>query len=210
MTKIKPNSVVLFQGDSITDCGRNRNDINSLGTGYPLITAGMFSALYPEHGVKFINKAISGNRTKDLVSRWQKDCLDLKPDFVSLMIGINDVWRRYDRANDPTSVETFTENYRTILNLTRENLDAEIMIFEPYLLHTPADRLQWREDLDPKRQAVRQLAAEFKTIFIPMDKIFQTAATKQEPSFWCPDGVHPAPAGHGLIAKAWLEAIKAL
>lgn len=209
MTIIKPNSTVLFQGDSITDCNRDRNDLNHLGVGYPLLVASFFSALYPELNVNFINKGISGNLSRDLVNRWENDCLELKPDFISIMIGINDVWRRYDAANHQTSIEEFSSNYRKILTMTRENLDADILLLEPYVLHTPADRLEWRVDLDPKREAVRNLAQEFDCIFVPIDQMFQEAATKKEPSFWCPDGVHPAPAGHGLIANAWLKAVKA-
>lgn len=209
MSLLKPNYTVLFQGDSITDCDRNRQDPNSLGNGYPLVVASLFPALYPEYALKFINRGISGNRTKDLLARWQEDCLDLKPDIISIMIGINDVWRRYD-GNDPTSLDDFTNNYRQLLTITRQNSQAKIIILEPYVLHVPEDRLTWREDLDPKREVVKALAGEFDARFIPMDSIFQAASQSQAPEFWCPDGVHPAPAGHGLIAKAWLETVKAL
>ncbi len=208
MTLIEPGSLVLFQGDSITDCHRNRTDINNLGLGYPLLVASMFSAFYPKHRVDFINKGISGDRTEDLVKRWQQDCIELKPDYVSIMIGINDVWRRYDE-NNPTSLESFTNNYRIILDRIVTDLKAKIIILEPFLLHTPKDRLLWREDLDPKRKALGELVKEYNTIYIPMDEIFQKAALQREPSFWCHDGVHPTHAGHGLIAKHWLEAVKA-
>jgi len=210
MTIIKPNSVVLFQGDSITDCGRNRNDPHHLGFGYPLLVASMFPALYPEHNVKFLNRGISGNRTEHLVARWDVDCIELRPDFVSILIGINDVWHPFAHGIEPISVEQFTANYRQILQQIRDNLNAEILLMEPFVLHIPEDRAQWRPDLDPKREAVRKLAEEFGAIFIPLDSIFQKAATQQEPAYWCPDGVHPTPAGHGLIAKAWLEAVQAL
>lgn len=209
MTIIKQDSRILFQGDSVTDCRRDRKEPAGLGSGYPLIVASMFPALFPNHGVEFINRGIGGNRAKDLINRWQTDCIDLKPDLLSIMIGINDTWRRYD-AQDPTSTKQFAENYRQILKMTRENLDCEIILIEPYVLHVPADRLTWREDLDPKREVIRQLATEFKTRFIPMDELFAKAATQQSPAFWCPDGVHPSPAGHGLIAKAWLNEVQAL
>lgn len=209
MTIIKPNSTVLFQGDSITDCRRDRNDPNSLGNGYPLLIASIFPAQYPEHNVKFINRGISGNRTEHLVSRWQEDCINLQPDFVSIMIGINDVWHAFNKTIDAVSLEQFTDNYRTVLQMIRDHLDAQILLMEPFVLHTSEDRALWRQDLDPKREVVQQLAQEFDAIFIPTDGIMQEAATKQEPGFWCPDGVHPAPAGHGLIAKAWLETVGA-
>jgi len=209
MIIIKPNSTVLFQGDSITDCGRNRSVPDSLGCGYAFIVAGMFSALYPEHNVKFLNRGISGNRTEHLVQRWQEDCIDLRPDFISIMIGINDVWHAFNKKIEPVSLEQFTINYRTILQMIRDHLDAQILLMEPYVLHTREEFELWRPDLDPKREAVKELAEEFGAIFVPIDSIMQEAAQKLEPGFWCPDGVHPAPAGHGLIAKAWLEAVGA-
>ncbi|HKM16599.1 MAG: SGNH/GDSL hydrolase family protein [Firmicutes bacterium] len=210
MTIIKPNSTVLFQGDSITDWGRDRKDPDSLGNGYPLVIASMFPALFPELNVKFINRGIGGDRTEHLVARWQEDCIDLKPDFVSIMIGINDVWHAFNKRIETVSLEQFTLNYSTILQMIRENLDAQVLLMEPYVLHTSDDRPLWRADLDPKREAVKELAHKYDAIFVPIDAVMQEAARKQEPGFWCPDGVHPAPAGHGLIAKAWLEAVGAL
>ena len=169
----------------------------------------MYPALYPNHNLKFINRGISGNRTKDLLARWEEDCLKLQPDVISILIGINDVWRRYDQ-NDPTSLEQFTDNYRRLLSMTRENTSAKLIIMEPFVLHVPEDRTTWREDPDPKRTAVKELAEEFQAIFIPLDSIFHDATKSQPAAYWCPDGVHPAPSGHGLIAKVWLETIKAL
>jgi len=208
-TIIKDNSLVLFQGDSITDCGRSRDNDENLGSGYANMVAAWFSAAYPEKNVKFINRGISGNRVKDLVARWEEDCISLKPSLVSILIGINDCWRRYD-SNDPTSVEDFAAGYRKILTQIRDNLDAQILICEPFVLPYPEDRKQWREDLDPKIQAVRELAREFNTLYIPLDGIFAAASAIREPKFWAPDGVHPSQAGHALIAQAWLKAVKAI
>jgi lysophospholipase L1-like esterase len=205
-TIIKDNSIVLFQGDSITDCGRSRETDEDLGRGYPNMVAAWFSATYPEKNVKFINRGISGNRVKDLVGRWEEDCLSLKPSLVSILIGINDCWRRYD-SNDPTSVEDFASGYRKILTQIQNNLDAQILICEPFVLPYPEDRKKWREDLDPKIQAVRELAREFNALYIPLDGLFAAACTKREPQFWAPDGVHPSQAGHALIAQAWLKAV---
>src|SRR4051812_13548877 len=95
--QLKQGDKVLFQGDSITDCGRNREVATDLGKGYPLMVAAAFGAAYPEMGVTFINRGIGGNRVVDLQSRWQEDCIDLQPDWVSIYIGINDCWRRYDK-----------------------------------------------------------------------------------------------------------------
>ncbi len=204
---IKDNAVVLFQGDSITDAGRSREDDAQLGAGYPSMTSAWFSAMYPEKNVRFINRGISGNRVKDLCARWQPDCIGLKPDIVSILIGINDTWRRYD-SNDPTSAEAYEKGYREILTTTSD-LGARIIILEPFVLPVPADRMKWREDLDPKIDAARRLAREFKAIYVPLDGVFAQAAAVREPAFWAADGVHPTPAGHALISQAWLKAVGA-
>jgi acyl-CoA thioesterase I len=106
--------LVLFQGDSITDAGRDYLNPNHLGYGYSLMASAWFQALYPEKQVRFLNRGISGNRAIDLAERWQEDCLDLRPTWISLLIGINDTWRRYDQ-NDPTSLEAYETTYRSLL-----------------------------------------------------------------------------------------------
>ncbi len=203
---IKQGDTVLFQGDSITDAGRDRSNGADLGRGYALMAAGWFNALFPELGAKFLNRGISGNRVKDLQARWQQDCVDLQPDWVSIYIGINDCWRRYDRE-DPTSVETFAAGYRDLLERTSQMTKAKIVMLEPFVLPVPEDRKQWREDLDPKINIVRELAREFGAHLVPLDGLFAQASTKAPSADWAPDGVHPSPAGHALIARAWLQAM---
>lgn len=206
---IKDNDIVLFQGDSITDADRIRESHINLGNGYVMMAAALFSAAHPEIQVQFLNRGISGNRVIDLQSRWKKDCLDLQPTLVSIMIGINDCWRRFD-SGDPTSVEEYEKGYRDILKRTRENTKAEIILIEPFVLPVPEDRKEWREDLDPKINAVRKLAQEFGTMLIPLDGIFSKVASFKRPEFWAEDGVHPTAAGHALIAKEWLQTVGAL
>lgn len=208
MSLIKDGARVLFQGDSITDVGRSRENDRELGWGYPSFIAAWYAAKYPEKDVTFLNRGISGNRVVDLQRRWKEDCLDLKPTLVSILIGINDTWRRYD-SNDPTSREAYEAGYRDILAQIRDNTDAEIVVLEPFVLPFPVDRITWREDLDPKIDAARKVAREFNATFIPLDGIFAAASTKREPAFWAADGVHPTWAGHALISQAWLEAVKA-
>ncbi|HHU52082.1 MAG TPA: SGNH/GDSL hydrolase family protein [Firmicutes bacterium] len=207
---IKKDALVLFQGDSITDWGRNYEDPADLGQGYALMTAAWFSALHPELNVKFLNRGISGNRTSDLVARWQQDCLDLQPDVLSLLIGINDTWRRFDQ-NDPTTPEAFEDHYRSLLTTVRQKLNCPIIIGEPFLLPvTPEQQREWRADLNPKIDIVRSLAQEFNAIYLPLDGIFAAASTKQPAQYWAADGVHPTPAGQALISRAWLQAVGAL
>jgi acyl-CoA thioesterase I len=198
---------VLFIGDSITDAGRDRNDGSNLGSGYPYLIAAWYNALHPETNVSFFNRGLSGNRVSDLKARWKNDCLNLRPTLVSILIGINDTWRRYD-SGEITSTEDFERDYRTILDSTRSSLDARLVLCEPFLLPVPADRRAWRVDLDPRIHVVRQLALEYDAVLVPLDGIFaQAAAARRDLAFWLPDGVHPAPAGHALIAQSWLHAV---
>lgn len=204
----KQGDIVLFQGDSITDVGRVRDVHTDLGRGYPLMTAALLASAYPDMQLTFLNRGISGNRVKDLQARWDQDCLALQPNWVSIYIGINDCWRRYDR-NDPTSLEQFERGYRELLVRTKETLDAKLILIEPFVLPVPDDRKMWREDLDPKITVVRELAREFNALLIPLDGLFAQASMTAPPSYWAPDGVHPSAAGHALIAKAWLNAVQA-
>jgi lysophospholipase L1-like esterase len=206
----KQGDVVLFQGDSITDAGRNKEQPHDLGRGYAHLTTALFSAAYPELGVKFWNRGISGNRVKDLLARWEPDCVALRPNWVSIYIGINDTWRRYDR-NDPTSTEQFEQQYRELIVQTKEKLgsDVGLILIEPFVLPVPEDRRGWREDLDPKIHVVRDLAREFGAKLVPLDGLFAQASVSAPPAYWAADGVHPSPAGHALIAGAWLKAVGA-
>jgi len=207
-TLLDDNAVVLFQGDSITDCGRSRTDDTQLGDGYASMVAAWFAARYPCKRVRFLNRGISGNRVRDLAARWQEDCVVLRPTWVSIMIGINDVWRRYDH-NDPTSLAAYEDGYHALVQQVVETLQARVIILEPFVLPVPADRVAWREDLDPKIQAARRIACAFNALYIPLDGIFAAASAQREPAYWAGDGVHPSAAGHALIAQAWLRSVKA-
>lgn len=204
--KIEDNAVVLFQGDSITDYGRSRENLKDMGVGYAMMVSAWFSSLYPEKNVTFINRGIGGNRTWDLVERWKEDCLDLKPTWVSIFIGINDTWHGYD-GGEKTSAEEFEANYRKILTMTKEDLNAKIILCEPFLLPFSEERMKWREDFDPKINVIRKLAREFKAILVSLDSVFSEAVVKKETVFWAEDGIHPTPAGNALIARAWLKAV---
>lgn len=205
---IGDNARVLFQGDSITDCDRNREDPHDLGEGYAMMAASWFSARHPEKRVEFFNRGIGGDRTSDLVRRWEEDCLALKPDLVSILIGINNTWRRYDKK-DPTSVDRFEEEYRAILDSTKKTLHAKLILCEPFLLPVTSDQKKWREDLDPKIEVVQGFAWEYGAVLVPLDRLFQEACRKRDAAYWAPDGVHPSLPGHALIAQAWLKHVRA-
>ncbi|MCA9436507.1 MAG: SGNH/GDSL hydrolase family protein [Candidatus Omnitrophica bacterium] len=205
---LQDGQTVLFQGDSITDAGRDRDDPKGLGKGYPSLLAPWISAAHPDRKIEFLNRGNSGNRVVDLQERWDKDCLDLKPDWLSILIGVNDTWRRYDR-DDPTSVEDFEAGYRKLLDRCHEKLECQFVLLEPFLLNVSDKIWKMREDLDPKREAVRRIAEEYNTLFIPLDDLFQEASKHRDPAFWAADGVHPTPNGHALIAQAWLNTVGA-
>jgi lysophospholipase L1-like esterase len=195
---------LLFQGDSITDSERKQKKNEGLGTGYVAMVALWLSALHPEMDVKVLNRGIAGNRVRDLCNRWQKDALDLKPDVVSILIGINDTLGRYFWSN-PTSISDFRNDYRLILQRTYESLHCKIILMEPFSIIVSKDQVKFREDLNPKIQVVRELSEEFETLLVPLDKIFDEAAKKREPQFWSRDGFHPTPVGHAIIAQSWLN-----
>jgi lysophospholipase L1-like esterase len=201
-------AVVLFQGDSITDFFRDRADGNDLGTGYPAKIVLLWKTFFPNSEVQFFNRGVSGDRTRDLLIRYKADFVDIKPDIVSILIGINDVMRCYD-SDDPTPVETFEDNYRKLLTKLKHDLpETKIIIIEPFLLDSIPEKAAWRVDLDPKIQSVRLLAKEFADIFIPMDGIFVSYAVSGiRDSVMSNDGVHPTDLGHSIIAREWIKAV---
>lgn len=205
---VKDDATILFQGDSVTDCGRSRENLSDLALGYPGIIAAILNAKHPQNKLTFINRGVSGNRVKDLKARWTEDCVALKPDLVSILIGINDTWRRYD-SNDATSAEEYKETYREILARVKNETGAKLIVLEPFVLPFPEDRKAWRVDLDPKIAAAREVAVEFGAVYIPLDGIFAAASTGKPHAFWAADGVHPTFNGHMLIAQKWLEAFEA-
>jgi len=199
------DSVILFQGDSITDAGRSREDDKGLGEGYPAIVKSMLDDMYPELGIKVINRGISGNRAIDLVGRWQKDCIDLKPDYVSILVGVNETWRRYD-SNNPTSDSDYRERYKFIIEETLRKTQAKILLMTPYLLDVSEKVTQMREDLKGKQKVVRELAYEYNLRYLDLDFAFKVASLFKKNTYFSQDGVHPTRNGHKLIAKLWLEA----
>lgn len=195
---------VLFIGDSITDAGRDRTRAESLGCGYALMASAWFAAEHPDRHVTFLNTGISGDRVRDLRSRWQSDCLDLAPHVVSVLIGVNDTWRRYSRG-EKTSVEEFERDYRHILELTRDRLGAGLVLIEPFLVPLTDDQRLWREDLDPKVEVVRKLAVEFGATLVTVEAKFTAAGVP--PTVWTSDGVHLTAPGHAVLAREWLRAV---
>lgn len=192
---------ILFFGDSITDAGR-RAEPEQLGDGYVRLIAEHFAAARPD--LRVVNRGIGGNRTGDLIARLEEDCIDESPDVVSILIGINDVWRRYD-DDDATDAEQFEANLRTILTAIRDRTDAAVVILEPFLLPV-TDKLRFREDLDPKIAIERRLADEFGATFVALDAVLAAAAQANGPESIAADGIHPTPQGHRVVSETWLAA----
>lgn len=196
---------ILFQGDSITDAGRNREDCHDLGNGYPKFAAENIREAFPDVDIEFVNLGISGNQTKDLVDRLESDFVDVQPDIVSILIGVNDTWHH---AADRSwlSNEKFEENYRTVLEAIKTRTNAKILIIEPFLIPIE-DKLYFREDLDPKIQIVRKLAREYADAYLPIDGLLAAGYIGTEPTVYAADGVHPTEEGARFIADYYLEAV---
>lgn len=193
---------LLFQGDSITDAGRSYDDPHQLGEGYVKYAAQYLRQAYPQVEFEFINLGISGNQTKDLVARLDKDFVQIQPDIVSIMIGINDVWHHAeDRSWIPD--EVFEQRYRTVLDAVRQ-MGAKLMIIEPFLI--PAeDKLFFREDLYKKIEIVRKLAREYADVFMPTDGLLCAAFIGDDPLTFAADGVHPTAKGAEFIGRLYAQ-----
>jgi acyl-CoA thioesterase-1 len=194
---LDPRRTVVFAGDSVTDCGR-RTDPEALGDGY---VRDLWNDLGPQRP-RIVNVGISGNRAVDLRERWATDVLAHEPHLVSVLIGINDTWRRYDE-DDPTSTEEFEAAYRAILEPVR----AKLVLVEPFLLAVKEEQHEWRDDLDPKIEVVRRLAREFDALLVPADVEFNRHAESVGATTLADDGVHPTAAGHQLLADLWRQTV---
>lgn len=210
---LKKNSVVLFQGDSITDAGRDRADVNcnsqgQLGYGYSLYTAAGLLAKYGDKQLKIYNKGISGNKVFELRNRWEIDCLSLMPDVLSILIGVNDYWHTLSGGYKGT-VKVYEDDYRALLQYTKEKLpNVQLVIGEPFALKggSAIDLDRWFPMFDEYRVVARKLADEFKAVFVPYQAGFDAAMKLAPARYWSADGVHPDLPGRQLMANLWLEA----
>ena len=200
---------ILFQGDSITDCSRSRSDLTEMGGGYPRLVKAALGMDHPGE-YEFINRGISGNRIVDLYARIKADCWNHNPDVISLLIGVNDVWHEVGGKNG-VDARRFENVYRMLIEDTLLQLPkVKIMAMEPFILNGSACTGLWdyfREETALRGEAVRKVAAEYSLTFLPLQEMFNRAAEQTgNPDLWLGDGVHPTPAGHQLIAEAWLAA----
>jgi len=213
--KFNNNDVVLFQGDSITDAGRDKkkeeaNSPNVLGSGYALLTASQLLLKQAPLNLKIYNKGISGNKVYQLKERWQEDCIRLKPNVLSILIGVNDFWHTLAKDNPyKGTIETYKNDLKSLLEDTSKQLpNTKLIIGEPFAVrNVKAVTEEWFPAFDEYKSAAKEIANEFKAIFIPYQQVFDEAVKHAPASYWTGDGVHPSLAGAALMAQAWLKAV---
>jgi lysophospholipase L1-like esterase len=205
---------ILFQGDSITDGNRGRNaDPNHiLGHGYAFIIAAKYGASFPERKLDFVNRGISGHKVTDLKARWQADTLDLKPDVLSVLVGVNDAGSVV-RNQNPVSPEEFEKVYdELIVQTLATNPEIRIILCEPFILPVGRVKDQWtvyHADVTLRQQAVARLAAKHKLPLVRFQKMFDEACKRAPADYWIWDGVHPTYRGHQLMADEWVRTLGA-
>lgn len=201
---------ILFQGDSITDCGRNREN-NCLGKGYPVMVAGELGYAEPSCHT-FINKGISGNRVVDVYARIKMDGWNLEPDLISLLIGVNDVWHEVGANHNGVDAVRFEKVLRMLIEDTKAVLpNVKFMLMEPFVLEASATAGHWeyfKEEVALRAAVVKKVAAEYGLSFVPLQDKLNEACKLAPANYWLADGVHPTPAGHRLLTNAWLEVYK--
>ena len=199
---------ILFQGDSITDAFRKPDEINpayQLGNGYVLLIAAQLAARFPDKHWDFVNRGVSGNKILDLKNRWTNDVLAIRPDVLTIFVGVNDTLAAM-QGQPSTNEQEFASAYQFLLQETRQHLpDTRFVLMEPFLLELGEVRKSWCDHLRSRQLLVQAIASETMSDFVPTQQIFDNASKIREPAFWSYDGIHPTHAGFQLLADAWLE-----
>lgn len=205
---IKKDTVFVIQGDSITDAGRKKDE-RQLGSGYARLVHDILMSKYPDYNLTIYNRGVGGDRTEHLVKRWKEDCIDLKPDIVSVLIGVNDMWHG-NRICDFIPPEKVEQNLEIVFSQVKE-IGAELIVMEPFLLKTGSIAENWydmNEDLYAKVLKIRDVAKKYNARYIPLMGYFTAATMDKDPSFYSADGVHPTIDGHRFIAEKLLEVLE--
>lgn len=210
---LKNDDVILFQGDSITDAGRDKdeqaaNNTRALGNGYAFLATASLLRTHASKNLQIYNRGISGNKVYQLAERWDADCLELKPAVLSILIGVNDFWHMLNGKYDGT-IETYRKDLKALLERTKEKLpDVKLIIGEPFAVPgTKAVDATWFPRFNEYQTAAREMATSFKATFIPYQSIFVKASKAAPPVYWTHDGVHPSIAGSQLMAESLLKTI---
>ena len=213
--KLDKDEIILFQGDSITDAHRKRdekepNNSSGLGSGYPVLAAAELLNRYPGKNLRIYNKGISGNKVYQLAERWDADCLEIQPTVLSILVGVNDFWHTLVNGYKGT-IQTYRDDYKALLDRTRQKFpNVRLIIGEPYAVTgVKAVDASWYPAFNEYREAAREIAESFGAVFIPYQAVYDKAQQSAPGSYWTADGVHPSLAGAQLMAETWLGAIKA-
>ena len=211
---LKKDDIILFQGDSITDAGRQRKNPvanKELGGGYPSVIAADLHRDYKQLNLQIHNRGISGNKVPDLDARWEKDCIDIKPQILSILIGVNDIWHMLAGRYKGTA-ESYRDGFHALLERTKKALpETTLVICEPFVLLSGSvkeNQDKWFPDFDNRRQYAREVSDKAGAIWVPFQKMFDDAvAAGTAPAALAGDGVHPTAAGHQMMAKTWRERV---
>lgn len=211
---LKKDATILFQGDSITDFSRKRdqkeaNNSGALGSGYAFLAAAALLKQFPDRNLKIYNRGISGNKVYQLAERWDADCLEIKPDVLSILIGVNDYWHTLT-GNYTGTIKTYRDDFSALLDRTKQKLpNVQLIIGEPFAVNgIKSVTDSWFPAFNDYRTAAREIAAKYDAVFIPYQEIFDKAQKTAPGSYWTYDGVHPSLAGSELMATSWLDTIK--
>lgn len=203
---------ILFQGDSITDVNRSRDYDTWKGMGYPLLVTAQLSYAYPNQ-YTFYNRGIGGNRVVDLYARIKEDIINLKPDVMSILIGVNDVWQECGGQHG-VDAEKYFKVYAMLIEEVKAALpDIQIMILEPFALKGTGNEAYWDEfyaEVKKRAAKAKEIAKRYDLTFIPLQDKFEEAAKQAPNEYWLMDGVHPTEAGHALIQNEWMKYFKQL
>ncbi len=209
---IENNSKLVMIGDSISDCGRARPVGEGLfdaeGSGYIRNVRALLNSTYPEKNIRVVNMGSSGNTVRDLAERWQSDVLDLKPDWLSIMIGTNDVWRQFDLPHQ-TEIHVYPEEYESTLEkLVRDTLPSlkGMVLMTPFFME-PNKNDAMRARMDQYGEIVKKLAIKYGTVFVDTQKAFDELLKHYHSGAIGWDRVHPNAIGHMTIARAFLNAL---
>ena len=210
------NQVILFQGDSITDAGWSRdkgheaNTQSAMGNGYAWLAAVEMLLDHPNSGLRIFNRGISGHKVFQLSERWERDCLGIKPDVLSILIGVNDYWHTLDGKYKGT-VEGYERDYRALIERTLKALPrVRLVLCEPFVLKCGAVKDTWFPEFDRYRAAARRVAVAYHTHWVPFQSLFDQAIQYAPPAHWAGDGVHPSPAGAAIMAHQWLKVVNGI
>jgi len=206
--ELKPDQTILFIGDSITDAGRLELAYRPFGYGYVHFVAYRLLAKYPEYNIDIINTGISGDTIRDLNNRWEKDCLSHKPDILSILIGVNDVFRQYTGTPDAAVLlDEYQLTYKRLLSLVKEKYNCRLILIEPFMFCDDKTNPAYKS-LQQYIHAVRALAEEFDAVLVPLQELIDKEMKKVPPEKFSDDMVHPYVWAHAWIAQQWLEATK--